>query len=172
MYHGNLGGAALRDDDFDAALRNLEITTGLVPDWAVGWVNLGVTLSRLGRIDESFLAYRRAIELDPGNSSALNNMSILYRNLGRMAEARVALRAAAEQTESPFTLLAMADSEMLHGNNREAEKYLKKARRWYPREPEVYEGLARLAGRMGDTRRAEKYIRRARELSSLDPGDR
>lgn len=172
MYHGNLGGAALRDDDFEAALRNLEITTRLVPDWAVGWVNLGVTLSRLGRIDEAFLAYRRALDIDPGNASALNNMSILYRNLGRTAEARVALRAAVEQTESPYTLLAMADSEMLHGNNREAEKYLKKARRWYPREPEVYDGLARLARRMGDTGREERYLRRARELRGADPGDR
>ncbi len=49
MYHANLGGAALREDDLEEALRNLEITTVLAPDWTVGWVNLGVTLAHQGR---------------------------------------------------------------------------------------------------------------------------
>lgn len=170
MYHANLGGAALREDDLETALRNLEIATTLAPDWAAGWVNLGVTYAHLGRVDEAFKTYRLALDIDPLNASALNNMSILYENLGRDAEARVALRAAAEQTESPFTLLALADSEMLYGNNREAAKYLRRAKRWYPAEPEVYEGLARFAQATGDTRRAEKNRRKARQLRNA-PGD-
>jgi len=172
MYHANLGGAALRENDLDTALKNLETTTMLAPDWSAGWVNLGVTYAHMGRFDEAFKAYRRALEIDPVNASALNNMSILYENLGREAEARIALRAAAEQTESPFTLLAMADSEMLYGNNREAAKYLKRARRWYPKEPAVYEALARLAGRTGEVRREEKYLRKARQLRSANPDNR
>lgn len=172
MYHANLGGSALRANDLDTALKNLETTTALAPDWSAGWVNLGVTYAHLGQVEEAFMAYRRALEIDPINGSALNNMSILYGNIGRDAEARVALRAAAEQTESPFTLIAMADSEMLHGNNREAEKYLKRAKRWYSKEPEVYEGLARLARRMGDARREAKYLRKASRLRSVENGDR
>ena len=35
MYHANLGGEALREDDLEAAIHNLEITTILAPDWAV-----------------------------------------------------------------------------------------------------------------------------------------
>lgn len=172
MYHANLGGAALRDHDLAGALKNLEIATTLAPEWSAGWVNLGVTYAHLGRVDKAFTAYRRALEVDPVNASALNNMSILYENLGREAEARNALRAAVERTESPFTLIAMADSEMLYGNNRGAAKYLKRARRWYPREPAVYEGLARLAGRNGESRREEKYLRKARKLREPDPRER
>ncbi len=171
MYHTNLGGDALRNDDFEEARRNLVIATTLAPDWAAGWVNLGVTLARLDDVEGAFFAYRQALDVDSGNSSALNNLSSLYERLGRDSEARVALRAAAEQTESPFTLVAMADSEMLYGNNREAAKYLKRAKRWYPREPEVYEGLARLAHRTGDTRREEKYLRKASKLRSVENGD-
>jgi len=172
MYHGNLGGAALRENDLGTALKNLETATTLAPDWSAGWVNLGVTYAHMGRVEEAFKAYRRALEIDPLNASALNNMSILYENLGREAEARIALRAAAQQTESPFTLIAMADSEMLYGNNREAERYLKRAKRWYPKEPAVYEGLARLAARTGELRREEKNLRRAAKLRNADPVDR
>ena len=168
MYHANIGGAALRNDDLNEAVRNLEISTTLAPEWPVGWVNLGVSLAHLGDIDGAFVVYRRALEIDPGNPSALNNMSILYTNLGREAEARVALRAAAQRTDSPFTLLAMADSEIFYGNHREAAKYLKRARRRYPREPEVYEGLARLAIQMDETKRAEKYLRKAERLRVSD----
>jgi len=170
MFHANLGGAALRNNDLAGALHNFEITTTLTPDWAAGWVNLGVALAHLGDVDRAFSAYRKALEIDPGNSSALNNMSFLYSSLGREAEARVALRAATQRTESPFTLLAMADSEMLVGNDREAQTYLKRAKRRYPWEPEVYDGLARLATRMDEHRRAEKYRRKAERLRGRAAG--
>ena len=172
LFHANLGGAALREKDPKTALRNFEITTTLAPDWPAGWVNKGVGLAHLGDVDGAFSAYRRALEIDPGNSSALNNMSFLYSSLGREAESRVALRAAAQRTESPFTLLAMADAEMLVGNDREAEKYLKRAKRRYSREPAVWAGLARLATRQGDHRRAEKYRRKANKLWDSAAADR
>jgi len=172
MFHANMGSAALRGGDLEEALRNLEITTALTPDWSVGWVNLGVTLAHKGNVDGAFAAYRRALEIDMGNSSALNNMSYLYSSLGRGAEARVALRAAAQETESPFTLVAMADSEMQLGNDSEAVGYLKEARRRYPREPEVYMGKARLAQRMEKPRRAERYLRKAERLARVDSGVR
>lgn len=165
MYHANLGGAALREGKLEEALRNLEITTALAPDWTVGWVNLGVTMAHRGDVDGAFAAYRRALEIDQGNSSALNNMSYLYSSLGRQAEARVALRAAAQETESPFTLVAIADSELQLGNDSEAARYLKMAKRRYPREPEVYMGKARLAQKMEKPNRAKRYLRKAEMLA-------
>jgi len=172
MYHANIGGAAIREKDLDTALRNLEIATTLAPDWAAGWVNLGVALAHLGDVDGAFTAYRRALGIDPGNSSALNNMSFLYAIQGRKSESRVALRAAAQRTDSPFTLLAMADLEMLQGNNSEAQRYLKRARRWDPKEPEVYDGLARLAKRLDHSRRVEKYLGKAKRLREAAAGHR
>jgi Flp pilus assembly protein TadD len=172
MYHANMGGAALRRDDLDEALRNLEITTVLAPEWTVGWVNLGVALAHRGDVDGAFAAYGNALEIDRGNSSAFNNLSYLYTSLGRVAEARVALRAAAQETESPFTLVAMADSEMQLGNVTEAAEYLKQAKRRHPREPEVYMGKARLAQRMEKPQRAKRYLRKAEKLSRPADGDR
>ena len=172
MYHANLGSAALREGELEEALRNLEITTALTPDWTVGWVNLGVTMAHRGDVEGAFAAYRRALEIDLGNSSALNNMSYLYSSLGRKAEARVALRAAAQETESPFTLVAMADSEIQLGNDSEAAGYLKQAKRRYPREPEVYLGMARFAQKMEKPRRAKRYLRKAEKLARINDGNR
>ena len=170
MHHNNLGGVALREGRLGDALKNLEVATTLAPEWAAGWVNLGVALSRSDDVEGALAAYRRALATDPRNSSALNNLSILYGQLGRDDEARVALQAAARRGRSPFVLVALAESEMLSGQTREARKYLQRARRLDPEEPEVWEALARLARRTGQVRQEEKYRLKAETLRSASAG--
>jgi Flp pilus assembly protein TadD len=166
IYHTNIGGLAIRQRNYEEALKNLEIATVIAPDWAPAWVNLGVTHGRLGNEDAAFDAYQRALIAEPGNSSALINLSKMYQAQGRIEESRTALLAAAEGTRNPFTLIAMADAEMLRGNLEEARKYLRRARWWYSKEPEVFDALARLAVREGDYEKAEKHRQRATGLRS------
>jgi Flp pilus assembly protein TadD len=164
MYHTNLGGDAIRRGELEAAARHLGIATALAPDWAPGWVNLGVAHYRQGDIESAFADYQRALEAEPGNPSALGNMACIYRDQGRDHEAEVALRAAAQQTTNPFTLIAMADAEMARGRWGPAGRYLRKARWWYGDEPEVYLAMARLAERRGRPAEAQRHLRRAAEL--------
>jgi Flp pilus assembly protein TadD len=164
MYHVNLGGDAIRRGELDEAVRHLGIATTLAPDWAPGWVNLGVAHYRQGDAEAAFADYQRALDAEPGNPSALGNLAFIYRDQGREREAEVALRAAAQQTTNPFTLIAMADVEMARGRLGTAGGYLRKARRWYSDEPEVHLALARLAERRGDQARAERHRARAAEL--------
>jgi Flp pilus assembly protein TadD len=164
MFHTNLGGDAIRRGDLGGAVRHLGIATTLAPSWAPGWVNLGVAHYRQGDAERAFADYQRALEVDPGNPSALGNMAYIYRDQGRDHEAEVALRAAAEQTTNPFTLIAMADAEMARGRWDAASRYLRKARWWYGTEPEVYLAMARLADRRGKPAEAERHLRHAAEL--------
>ena len=166
IYHTNIGGLAIRRHSYDDAVRNLEIATILAPEWAPAWVNLGVTYGRLGHEDAAFDAYQRALIVEPGNSSALINLSKMYQAQGRLEEARTALLAAAEGTRNPFTLIAMADAEMVRDNLEDARKYLRRARWWYGKEPEVHDALARLAALEGEPEKAEKHSQRAAELRS------
>ena len=166
MFHTNLGGDAIRAGEMDEAVHHLRIATTLAPDWAPGWINLGVANSRLGDPDAAFEAYRRALEADPHCSSALTNMAAIYQEQGLEMEADNALRAAAHQTTNPFTLIAMADAEMLAGRPGSARKYLKRAKRWYPTEPAVHLALARLASLLGDTDRAARHQQRAEALAA------
>jgi Flp pilus assembly protein TadD len=171
MFHNNLGGGALRDGDDARAVEHLELAAVLWPEWPVGWVNLGVARSGLGEIEAAFEAYARALEVDPANSSAWNNMASLYMRLGRDAEADNARRAAARNTDNPFALVALADSAMMRGELNEASRYLRRAKWWYPKEPEVFEGMARLASREGRPGRAEKLLRKARKLRASSSGN-
>jgi Flp pilus assembly protein TadD len=164
IYHTNIGGAAIREGNLEEAVRNLEIAVKLSPRWAPAWVNLGVARARLDKTDEAFAAFQRALEVEPGNSSAFVNLAKIYREQGRIEEADTAMRAAAESTRNPFTLIAMADAEMLRGNLDEAGQYLRRARWWYGKEPEVYLALSRLARLEGDDQKAKRYAKRAVDL--------
>jgi len=91
-------------------------------------------------------------------------MAHVYNEMGRDEEAHVALEAAANGTKNPFTLIAMADLEMAQGNLDDARSYLKRARWWYGKEPEVYDALARLARLESDQEKAQKHAEKAAEL--------
>jgi Flp pilus assembly protein TadD len=164
IYHTNIGGLRIREGDYTDAIRHLEIATILEPDWAPAWVNSGVAHGRLDEEEAAFAAYQRALVAEPGNSSALVNLAKLYLEQGREEEADMAMRAAAEGTRNPFTLIAMADADMVRGNLDDARGYLRRARWWYGKEPEVYDALSRLAQLEGDKEKAEKFRARAAEL--------
>jgi len=164
IYHTNIGGDAIRAGDLEEAVRNLEIAVVLAPRWAPAWVNLGVARARLNQTEEAFAAFQRALEVEPGNSSAFVNLAKIYREQGQIEEADTAMRAAAESTRNPFTLIAMADAEMTRGNFEEARQYLRRARWWYGKEPEVYLALSRLSALEGEKTKAQKYAKRALDL--------
>ncbi len=168
MHHTNNGGLALREHDLIEARRHFELSTRLAPDWAPGWVNLGVVEYREGRTDEALKAYGKALEVEPSNSSALTNIAGIHRDQGHSEAARSALTAAARQTLNPFTLIALADIEIHNGNLGKARSYLRRARWWFSSEPEVYVAMARLARAEGDDKAVERHLKRAVELDESE----
>ena len=170
IYHTNIGGLNIRQGDYVEAIRHLEIATTLEPDWAPAWVNKGVAHGRLDHKEAAFASYQQALVAEPGNSSALVNLAKLYLQEGREEEAETAMRAAAEGTRNPFTLIAMADADMVRGQLDDARGYLRRARWWYGKEPEVYDALARLALLEGDAEKAKKHKARAAQLR-MAPAD-
>jgi len=166
MYHTNLGGAAIRDGKLQDAVHHLELAVRIDPALAAAWVNLGVVRFRNGDIPGAMTAYEKALEADPENSSAFTNMAYVYRHLGQEEQARMALLAAAQERSTPFALIALADLELAQGNTVDARHHLLRARRAFPREPEVYVALARLASKDGDLSAAARYQRRAHKLVS------
>ena len=57
-------------------------------DWGQSLLNLGVTLERLGRKDESEAAYLKALRVDPNSAQPHYNLAVLYwnRDWARAAE--------------------------------------------------------------------------------------
>lgn len=77
IYHANHGAQQLLSGELEAARRELERAVGLDAGLASAWVNLGVTLRRLGLLEQAIAAYRRAFELAPGSPEAFANLEAL-----------------------------------------------------------------------------------------------
>jgi len=164
LYHTNLGARWLMEEVYAEALHQFNTATRLDPELASAWVNLGVVKRRLGDEDGALEAYRKALEVAPGNASALTNLAHLYFRQNRPEEARLALLAAAKGSTSPYALVALARLEARRGRYRDARKYLSRARWDHQDIPEVWEAMADLAEGAGDQDRARRYRRKAERL--------
>src|SRR6266568_6936023 len=60
-------------------------------DHSSAWFEYGVALNRLGRFEESLVAYDRALALDPSNASAHYNRGMTLDELGRFEDALAAI---------------------------------------------------------------------------------
>ncbi len=164
LFHNNLGAEALRADRLGPAEAHFLISTRLAPDWAPGWIGLGVCTARRSEFRKALAIYRKAQKLEPSNNTVHRNMAAAYYALGDRQSGDAALEAAADKTRNPFTLIALANLEIKRRNLSAAASYLRRAHWWYPREPAVLEALSRLAAIRGDWDKAEEFSRRARML--------
>jgi tetratricopeptide (TPR) repeat protein len=58
------------------------------PSYAPAWINIGVALRSLGRVDAGVACLRRGIALKPDDAGALSNLGNALRAAGRLDEAR------------------------------------------------------------------------------------
>lgn len=86
LHHNNIAMAALAEGWLEPAWRHsvraLQLSAGLAPLW----VNLGAVYRHAGQFAEAEKAWLQALELDAGHSSAMNNLVLLYDQLGREQE--------------------------------------------------------------------------------------
>ncbi|NKB55174.1 MAG: tetratricopeptide repeat protein [Alphaproteobacteria bacterium] len=66
------------------------------PAYAPAWINLGVALRTLGRIEAGVACLQRGVTLKPGDAAALSNLGNALRAAGRLDEARDSHLAAIE----------------------------------------------------------------------------
>ena len=100
---------------------------------------------------------------EEAESSTAGKNRIVVEPLGEMAPATTSLLLL-QSEKTRQVMVALADSEMLNGRIREARKYLRRAKRLNPREPEVWDGLTRLAQRTGQERREASCRKKAEQL--------
>ncbi len=81
--HLNLGVAYEKKDDFDLAIREYELASDKLP---VAFLYLGNVYFQRGELIRAEEFYRRAIEADPLNGDAYNNLAWLYYTRGESLE--------------------------------------------------------------------------------------
>jgi len=82
-YHYNLGIAQGTAENFSAAVQELTTAVKLKPDDAGAQANLGAAFAGLGETEQAILHFNRALEIDPGNALARENLDALRRGSSR-----------------------------------------------------------------------------------------
>lgn len=90
--HFERGKLWLRVDDMERASESFRATTERLPGFVSAWANLGATLGELGRPQQALAAFEHALRGDPTSHQALNNIGVVNRELGNLAESESAFR--------------------------------------------------------------------------------
>ena len=162
LFYSNRGAESLRAGSAAEALGWLRQAVQIDPEFAGGWVNLGVALRRQGDTAGAEAAYRKALEADPQTSSAYSNLASLLRIRGRDTEAAALLALAANaDNRNPFSYIALGDLSLAQGRLQEAQRFYRQALRLHREDAEIYAALGLVALASGDTGEARKWLRRA-----------
>lgn len=91
---------ALRDRDPSAALRHAKRAIEICPGDASNHVALGSVQQALGHLDQAEIAYNKALQIDPVNADALNNLGTICKGRDENSRALGFFRAAIESRDS------------------------------------------------------------------------
>jgi tetratricopeptide (TPR) repeat protein len=64
----------------------------LMPQLGSAWANLGATLGELDRREDALRAFEHALGCDPDSHQTINNIGVLQRESGQLAESEAAFR--------------------------------------------------------------------------------
>ncbi len=130
------------------------------------WSNLGVVLRRNEQTEEAVLAYQTALELEPQQSVALNNLYSIYDEDGDLEKAG-AIRARVERNrrKNPYYLNYLAEVAVEEQRFGDAIELLNKALRIESNEYRFYFTLAQSQFLSGKTDLAQESLEQARQLA-------
>mmetsp|Transcript_38615 Transcript_38615/g.77882 ORF Transcript_38615/g.77882 Transcript_38615/m.77882 type:complete len:407 (+) Transcript_38615:36-1256(+) len=86
LLYSNRSAAFQQLKQFDKANEDAEACTLDKPNWAKGFVHLGLCSTKLGKFDEAVTAYKKAIELDPSRAAGIRNSLALAEQGKRQRE--------------------------------------------------------------------------------------
>ncbi|OIP23816.1 hypothetical protein AUK22_09375, partial [bacterium CG2_30_54_10] len=154
-----LGRLHVRNGSFAAAVRAFRRVINLCPDDLQTTVDLGLSLARLGHLDEARFVLEGALEMNPQSSNVLIACSRLYEMLGN-TELRVTflMRAANATPKRPEIRLALGDLLRSLGDFGGAIKQFETILETFPQLEAARFGLASLLIRQGRLNEAMQHL--------------
>ena len=168
LYHNNLAMQALAGEDLATAwphaVRALQLSSRL----PYLWLNLGAIYRLAGqhRVAESLYLY--ALQLDPWDRSAMNNLVVLYTLEGREADRRYwEARVEHYRDANPYYHAWLGDMAGEQGDWRAALRPYRDALQRLPGDSDLLYSTGLIHYRLDDLAAAASYIRRAMEAATL-----
>jgi tetratricopeptide (TPR) repeat protein len=161
-----LGWADYLDGRYASASPNLRVAAKLLPQDAWQQNVLGQSLEREGKNNEALESYGKAIALDDGHSSEyLENRAVLYRDLGREADAQADFRKSLRIYRSTTAILGLAKSYINEDKYGIAEPLVREALAREPDNEEAHISEIRLHYFREDYPRARQAIAALRKVT-------
>jgi Flp pilus assembly protein TadD len=166
QYYNNLGVDALIEQDI--ALAYAYFRKGLETDLSLDyiWSNLGVILRRNGQTEDAALAYRAALQLNPEQTAALNNLHVMYTEDGNLeAAGELSIRVEKNRRKNPYYIQYLAEVAIEEQRYSDAIELSRKAISLDVNEYRFYYTLAQSQYKAGNLNVAQVSLDHARELA-------
>jgi Flp pilus assembly protein TadD len=168
LYHNNLAMMALSEesavDAWQAVVRGLDAAPGM----SQLWVNLGAIYRTVGQHRDAEAAYHEALRVNSQDRSAMNNLVVLYKDLGQNKDADYwAGKLYRYRERNPYYHASLGD-EALRGEDFEtAYEHYRRALKLQPEDGQLSYSLGVIEMRRGNLKSAEKLLTRAIEKAAF-----
>ncbi len=168
LHHANLAMNALLDDQYTAAYAQAVRALQLSGDTDYLWVNLGAIYRGAEQDISAEHSYMTALKLNPRNSSAMNNLGVMYNDQGQLElAARWAERVVDYRDKNPYYHMFKGAEAELAGEPEQALEHFQRAIALKDTDAEFYYRLARLYLTMHRPQESLRYTQLAIKHSRL-----
>ena len=166
LYLNNLGAEALFANDLPTAYAYMKAATATDPSMTDSWVNMGVVLGRNEQLNDAVKVLKRALQVDPNQYSAMNNLYEIYVEQGDLLAAdSLQTRVDRYRRANPYYLLHLSDEAVEQKQFEESLSLLRRAIRKRDDDHVLHYAMAKTQYLSGETQAAETSLVRARELA-------
>jgi tetratricopeptide (TPR) repeat protein len=166
QYYNNLGADALVQQDLPKAYAYFLQAMHIAPNASYIWSNLAVVLNRNGQVGDAISTYRKALEIHPGELTALNNLEQLYYEAGDLANAReMRYRVDRYRNKNPWYKYQRSLEAMSENRLDDAIELLQDAIGINPGEYRFHYALARAWQLAGDSAESSASLERAQRMA-------
>jgi Flp pilus assembly protein TadD len=168
LYHANLAMDELLDDQYVAAYAQAVRSLQLSGSTDYLWVNLGAIYRGVGQDISAEHSYMTALKINPDNSSAMNNLGVMYNDQGQLELAELwAERVVDYRVQNPYYHMFKGADAELAGEPEQALEHYQQAIALKNTDAEFYYRLARLYFSMHQPQESVRYTELAIKHSQL-----
>jgi len=169
QFYNNHGADALIEKDLARAFAYLEKAIRIAPDTSYIWSNLGVVYNRNGQVEDAKQAYHTALDINPAETVALNNLQTIYVEEGNLVQAeKVRSKVERHRRKNPYYLHHLSAQAVEEQRYEAAIKLLSRAIKMNDAVYQFHYALARSLFLAGDNKAAQRSLDRAIQLAPPD----